>query len=53
MLVEDIVLILHSYSGFPGAVALKGRDKRSRIAKGRAGGVAGCRLSNSLHSTGE
>ncbi|KAM0418660.1 hypothetical protein ACHAPT_012463 [Fusarium lateritium] len=38
---EDVVLIVHSYAGFPGTAAIAGLDKRGRRARGEAGGVLG------------
>lgn len=38
---KDVVLIVHSYAGFPAPAAISGLDKRRREAKGEAGGVLG------------
>lgn len=36
---KDVVLVMHSYAGMPGAEAPKGLGKSERIAVGLAGGV--------------
>ncbi|EXJ72566.1 uncharacterized protein A1O5_03712 [Cladophialophora psammophila CBS 110553] len=36
---KDVVVVMHSYSGFPGTEAVKGQDKTSRAAQGQEGGV--------------
>lgn len=36
---EDVVVVLHSYSGFPGSEALKGLGKEEREKEGKQGGV--------------
>lgn len=38
---KDVILIVHSYAGFPGTVSIEGLDKRGREARGEAGGVLG------------
>lgn len=38
---KDVILIVHSYAGFPGTVSIHGLDKRAREARGEAGGVLG------------
>lgn len=39
---RDVVLVVHSYAGFPGCAAIGGGvDKRSREARGEKGGVLG------------
>ncbi|KIW95965.1 uncharacterized protein Z519_03031 [Cladophialophora bantiana CBS 173.52] len=36
---KDVVVVMHSYGGFPGTEAVKGQDKTSRAAQGLEGGV--------------
>ncbi|KAL3465554.1 hypothetical protein BJX64DRAFT_56032 [Aspergillus heterothallicus] len=38
---RDILLVLHSYAGMPGAAAAKGLSKRERAKQGKRGGVVG------------
>ena len=38
---KDAVLVLHSYAGMPGSVAIKVLSKRGRQAKGLSGGLIG------------
>lgn len=38
---KDVVLVLHSYAGSPGAAAAKGLSKAERTAAGQQGGVIG------------
>jgi hypothetical protein len=38
---KDVLLILHSYSGIPGAAAAKGLSKTEREAEGKKGGIIG------------
>ena len=38
---KDVILIVHSYAGFPGTVSIHGLDKRAREARGEVGGVLG------------
>ena len=38
---EDVVVIMHSYGGGPGAVAAKGLSKADRQAAGLTGGIIG------------
>lgn len=38
---KDVVLIMHSYSGGPGAVAAKGLSKAERRRTGQPGGIVG------------
>ena len=38
---KDVVLLLHSYAGFPGSAAIAGLAKADRVAKGQQGGVIG------------
>ena len=38
---KDVILIVHSYAGFPGTVSIHGLDKRAREARSEAGGVLG------------
>ena len=38
---EDVVLVIHSYAGFPGSAAIKGLGKKDRQAKGLKGGILG------------
>ena len=36
---QDVIVVMHSYSGIPGSQALEGLDKKSCEAKGLKGGV--------------
>lgn len=36
---NDVVLVMHSYGGFPGAAACKGMSKEDRSKDGKKGGV--------------
>lgn len=38
---KDVVLIMHSYAGMPGAAAARGFAKPQRLERGRSGGVLG------------
>ncbi|PVI00211.1 alpha/beta-hydrolase [Periconia macrospinosa] len=38
---KDVILLMHSYGGLPGALAAKGFTKSERVANGREGGVIG------------
>lgn len=38
---KDLVLVLHSYGGFPGAAAAKGLSPSERRSEGRSGGIIG------------
>ncbi|KAI5457671.1 Alpha/beta hydrolase fold-1 [Mariannaea sp. PMI_226] len=38
---KDIIMIMHSYGGFPGSAAAKGFSKLERTAAGKAGGIIG------------
>jgi len=38
---EDVILIVHSYAGFPGTGAIAGLDKKGIKARGEKGGVLG------------
>ena len=38
---RKVVLVLHSYAGFPGSVAIKGLSKSDMQAKGSDGGLIG------------
>ena len=38
---KDIILIMHSYGGCPGAAAAKGLSKTERVAAGKEGGIIG------------
>ena len=38
---KQIVLVLHSYAGFPGALAIEGLGQRERASQGLGGGVLG------------
>ncbi|KAL9087541.1 MAG: hypothetical protein Q9165_006652 [Trypethelium subeluteriae] len=38
---REAVLVLHSYAGFPGSVAIRGLSKRERQAMGSGGGLIG------------
>ncbi|KAL8747697.1 MAG: hypothetical protein Q9190_000438 [Brigantiaea leucoxantha] len=38
---QEVVVIMHSYSGGPGSVAAKGLSLTDRLAAGRTGGVIG------------
>lgn len=38
---QDVLLIVHSFAGFPGCSAISGIDKRGREARGEKGGVLG------------
>lgn len=38
---KDVLLIVHSFAGFPGCSAISGIDKRGREAGGQKGGVLG------------
>jgi pimeloyl-ACP methyl ester carboxylesterase len=39
---NDVVVVMHSYGGFPGGAACQGLLKRERVARGSKGGVVGC-----------
>ena len=36
---EEVIVVMHSYSGIPGGQALEGLDRKSRSERGLAGGV--------------
>ena len=36
---EEVIVVMHSYSGIPGGQALEGLDRKSRSEEGLAGGV--------------
>lgn len=38
---NDVVLLVHSYAGFPGCGAVSGYDKKGREARGEKGGLLG------------
>ncbi|KAF7561473.1 hypothetical protein G7046_g2660 [Stylonectria norvegica] len=38
---KDVILIMHSYGGCPGAAAAKGLSKAERVAAGQQGGIVG------------
>ncbi|CAI6088524.1 unnamed protein product [Clonostachys chloroleuca] len=38
---KDVVLLVHSYAGFPGCGAVSGYDKKGREARGEKGGLLG------------
>lgn len=38
---EDVLLVMHSYSGIPGSVVAKGWSKSERRARGQTGGILG------------
>ncbi|KAL5002229.1 alpha/beta-hydrolase [Aspergillus recurvatus] len=38
---RDVLLVMHSYAGMPGAAAAKGLSKAERLGQGKAGGVVG------------
>ncbi|KPM38494.1 hypothetical protein AK830_g8054 [Neonectria ditissima] len=38
---KDVVLVMHSYGGCPGAAAAKGLSKTERVAAGQKGGILG------------
>ncbi|KAJ0419320.1 Alpha/beta hydrolase fold-1 [Aspergillus carlsbadensis] len=38
---RDILLVLHSYAGMPGAAAARGLSKSERVRQGKSGGVVG------------
>lgn len=38
---QEVVLVLHSYAGFPGTGSITGLDKQSRQADGLDGGIIG------------
>lgn len=38
---EDVLLVCHSYAGYPGGAAALGYSKKERTVKGQAGGIIG------------
>lgn len=38
---KDVILVMHSYGGSPGAAAAKGNSKSERAAAGKQGGIIG------------
>lgn len=38
---EDLLLVCHSYAGYPGGAAALGYSKKERTLKGQAGGIVG------------
>ncbi|KAK7415437.1 hypothetical protein QQX98_005888 [Neonectria punicea] len=38
---KDVILIVHSYAGFPATAAISGLDSKGRRARGESGGVLG------------
>lgn len=38
---KDIVLVMHSYAGMPGAAAATGLAKSQRVKEGKSGGIVG------------
>ena len=38
---NDVLLVVHSHAGFPGAAALSAQSKRDREARGVKGGIVG------------
>ena len=38
---NDVLLVMHSYSGIPGSVAAKGWSKSERRSRGQSGGIVG------------
>lgn len=36
---NDVVVVMHSYGGFPGSAACKGMSKEDRVKEGKKGGV--------------
>jgi hypothetical protein len=36
---NDVVVVMHSYGGFPGSAACKGFSKEDRVKEGKKGGV--------------